>query len=110
MWAATNNYNSLGKVGPHYERPEYRPPREADPERSPAAGAREQGDRRTLSTQNTLVAPKTAAPQPTGKLSLDSARDLTANTCSLIQSLPPQSTTREPHGWLPSSLMAPTYA
>jgi hypothetical protein len=110
MLVATNNYNSLGRIGPHYERPEYPPPRETDSEKNPA-GASERGDRRTLSTRNTDAAPKkAAAPQPTGRLTLDLARRLTAGTCGLIQNLPPQSTTREPHAWLPSSLMTPVYA
>lgn len=109
MWVTANNYNSLGKIGPHYERPEYRPPQETDTEKKPAADPAARGDRRTLSTKNTDVAPKTAPSQPTGKLTLDLARGLTADTCGLIRDLPPQSTTREPHAWLPSSLLTPAY-
>lgn len=101
----------LGKLGPHYERPEYRPP-QTPPGNEDAAGRlkEQRGDRRTLSTRNTDVPLKTAAVLPTGKVTLDLARDITRATAGLIGRLAPQSTTQEPHAWLPSRLMTPVYA
>lgn len=102
-----NSYNSLGRLGPHYERPEYRPPeRNQD---LPEAAVR--GDRRTLSTKNTdAPLKKAAAPLPTGRLNLSSAHELTEATALLIQNLRPESTNQEPHQWLRSSLLSPVYA
>ncbi len=105
--AQHNSYNVLGRIGPHYERPEYRPP-ETGPEARPETAAR--GDRRTLSTRNTDVPAKKAPAPPTGKVNLASARELTGATAALIQKLAPHSTGREPHQWLRSGLLTPVYA
>ncbi len=109
MQVTINSYNMLGKIGPHYERPEYRPPQPAPSDDDPAGRLKERGDRRTLSNRNTDIPPKTAAPAPAGKVTLDLARDLTRATAGLIDRLAPRSTTQEPHAWLPSRLMTPTY-
>lgn len=101
-------YNSLGRLGPWYERPEYRPPQ--GQETAPEAQAEARGDRRTLSVKNTDVPAKQAPIMPTGKVGLAGARELTASTAGLIQNLPPFSTGREPHAYLQASLMAPVYA
>ncbi len=103
-----HNYNTLGKLGPHYERPEYRPPEPPPAQtdgRSPAAEQR--GDRRTLSTKNTSV--KKNPIQPAGRLNLSEARSLVADTAALVRALPPQSTTREPHSRASFRLMTPIY-
>ncbi|UQZ88285.1 hypothetical protein C4J81_03305 [Deltaproteobacteria bacterium Smac51] len=102
-----NSYNSLGRIGPHYERPEYRPPEQNAPETQPETT---RGDRSTLSTRNTDVPVKKAVAMPTGKVNLAAAKDLTEATASLIQGLTPESTSQEPHMWLRSSLMTPVYA
>lgn len=110
MLVSNSNYNTLGKVGPHYERPEYRPPERpaADVDgRSQAPSQR--GDRSTLSTRNTDAAAKKTAAMPTGKLNLSAAQSLVEDTADLIRALPPQSTSHEPHGRVPSSLMTPLY-
>lgn len=108
MQIAQNSYNSLGKLGPYYERPEYRPP-ERNQETRPEIAPR--GDRRTLSTKNTdAPLKKAAAPLPTGKLNLAAAHELTESTVLLIQRLHPESTNQEPHQWLRSSLLRPVYA
>jgi len=111
MQISNSNYNGLGKIGPHYERPEYRPPEQPaagnDGGQSPASGPR--GDRSTLSVKNTDVAAKKTAALPTGRLNLAGAQNLVQATAGLIRELPPQSTTREPHVRVPSSLMAPIY-
>ena len=102
-----NNYNVLGKIGPHYERPEYSPPAKDDNEGKPL---RSQGDRQTLSRKNTDVPIKTAPALPSGKTTLETARQLTLATAGLIQNLPPLSTTHEPHTKVTTSLMTPVYA
>lgn len=109
MNLVSNNYNSLGKLGPYYERPEYRPPaqNEASPQQHQP---RAQGDRSTLSVKNTEAPKKAAAPVVSGKINLDTARQLTAATAQLISQLPPFSTSDEPHSQLSSSLMTPVYA
>ena len=111
MLNAVNNYNVLGKVGPHYERPEYRPPApESGDQEAPSARA---GDRRTLSQKAQEGAEKSRpapAPLPTGKLNPASARNLVGALVTQITCLPPRSTDREPHTWLKGSLMTPVYA
>ena len=110
MLNAVNNYNVLGKVGPHYERPEYRPPAQESGEQE-ASSAR--ADRRTLSQKAKDGAEKSRpapAPPPTGKLNPASARNLVGALAAQITSLPPFSTDREPHTWLRGSLMTPVYA
>jgi len=103
-----SNYNTLGKVGPHYERPEYRPPVPSEAEGQ--APGRPEGDRSTLSSKKEgSVAVKKAAPLPTGKISLAAARELTGATAEMIAGLPPLSTTHEPHQRVSSSLMTPVY-
>lgn len=109
MQIANNNYNSLGKLGPHYERPEYRPPDKQPAGEGHSSASRPKGDRSTLSTKNTSVAPKQALTVPTGKLNLSAAESLVESTADLIRALPPQSTSRAPHLWAPSSMMTPVY-
>ncbi len=109
MQVANNNYNVLGKVGPHYERPEYRPPSQTDLENDNQGAGHTRPDRRTLSTRNTEAAPRKAVSLPSGKVTLDKAQELTAATCGLIGQLPPYSTSQEPHFRLPSRLMPSFY-
>jgi len=107
MLNAVNNYNVLGKLGPHYERPEYRPPSGENEERPPSARAE---DRRTLSGVKKEGTKKPApAPVPAAKLNLAGARNLVSALAAQISVLPPQSTDREPHTWLRTSLMTPVY-
>lgn len=106
----SNNYNALGRLGPHYERPEYRPPEKPATDESQDAGRGIRGDRRTLSTKNTDVPLKKAAVQvPTGRLNLDNAQGLVVSTAAMIRDLAPHSTDQAPHSYLPTSLMAPVY-
>ncbi len=105
----SNSYNSLGRVGPHYERPEYRPPEQPPTEdkQSPAGQAR--GDRRTLSTRNTDTPAKPVPALPAGRATLENIQSLTSATADLIRELTPQTTGQNPHRTLPTSLMAPIY-
>ena len=112
MQVSSTNYNPLGKIGPHYERPEYRPPENSadqSDQSSPSLG-RSRGDRSTLSVKNTDVPVKKALSLSTGKTSLGQARDLVSAVAAQILELPPLSTDLEPHRQLPSSLMTPVYA
>lgn len=111
MQVTTNNYNVLGKVGPHYERPEYRPPDQGAENAIQNGGARPQpkADRSTLSTKNSEAAPKRDITFSPARLNLDGARALVASTAGLIEELTPQST-ESPHLRLPQGLMRPTYA
>lgn len=112
MQIVTTNYNSLGKVGPHYERPEYRPPERSEPselDRRRSSAGSPKGDRRTLSTRNTDVPAKAAPALPGGKLNPESARELSAATAALIAELPPHSTGLDPHLRLAARLMNPVY-
>jgi hypothetical protein len=110
MLNAVNNYNVLGKLGPHYERAEYRPPAGESEDRPPSART---GDRRTLSdaSKNQAAAGKSKpAPAPVpARLNLAGARSLVSALAIQISLLPPQSTDREPHTWLRTSLMTPVY-
>lgn len=109
MQIANNSYNILGRLGPHYERPEYRPPEQNAPDTGTHNDATTRGDRSTLSVRNTDVPIKKAMAMPTGKINLATAQDLTEATAGLIEKLAPASTSQEPHVWLRSSLMTPVY-
>ncbi|MCL2029477.1 MAG: hypothetical protein FWG97_03595 [Deltaproteobacteria bacterium] len=109
MLNAVSNYNTLGKVGPHYERPEYRPPAGGNNEEQPARAA---GDRRTLTRSGPPTGRTDAKPAPApvpARLNLAGARNLAAALAAQISILPPQSTDREPHAWLRTSLLTPIY-
>ena len=108
MLAADSNYNSLGKLGPHYDRPEYRPPA-AGQEKRPAAAR--PGDRLSLRRPAPAepVSPAVPVPAANTRLNLTSAQALARDLAAQITSLPPHSTTREPHAWLRTSLLAPVY-
>ena len=106
----TNNYNPLGRLGSHYERPEYRPPQDSSVDGNHSSERQTPGDRSTLSTRNTTVPAKVAAPALViGKMSLEGAKNMTAITSEAIKNLSPLSTTQEPHNYLPTSLMTPIY-
>ena len=106
MLNAVNNYNVLGRLGPHYERPEYRPQSGPSDERD-AAQAR--GDRQTLSSKERGKKAPAPVPANPGRLNLASARNLARNLAAQIVRLPPHSTDREPHTWLRASLLTPVY-
>lgn len=111
MHLTTTNYNTLGRIGSHYERPEYRPPQEPVVNDSASRTQPEKVDRSTLSTKNTHAAAKSAPlTVPTGKLSLAAAKNLSLATSYLIDQLSPVSTSSGPHNYLPTSLMPSFYA
>ncbi|MDL2259453.1 hypothetical protein LJB99_01055 [Deltaproteobacteria bacterium OttesenSCG-928-K17] len=103
-----SSYNILGKIGPHYERPEYHPPRQQPTDGDGAAVALKT-DKKTLSTKNTDAPLKKSAPVVSARLNLDSARAMVASTCGLIKTISPQSTNEAPHQNLPTGLMTPIY-
>ena len=108
MLNAVNNYNPLGKIGPHYERPEYRPPAGGSEENQPSAART--GDRRTLSGKTGAEKKQFApVPVPAKLTNMAGARNLVAALAAQISILPPQSTDREPHTWLRSNLLTPIY-
>ena len=109
MQIVTNNYNALGKIGPHYDRPEYRPPEQPPVDENKPQPVPPQGDRRTLSTRNTDAPLKKAVSLSSARLSLDNAQTLVYSTAALIRNLPPHSTSQEPHLRLPTGLMTPVY-
>ena len=110
MNVQTNNYNPLGRLGSHYERPEYRPPQDPSVGSNLSPEHQTPGDRSTLSTRNTAVAAKAAPPvSVSGKMSLELAKSMTMATSESIRKLSPLSTTQEPHNYLPTSLMSPIY-
>ncbi|MDR0882449.1 MAG: hypothetical protein LBP55_07890 [Candidatus Adiutrix sp.] len=109
MQIAAHNYNALGKIGPHYDRPEYRPPEQPPVEENNPRPAPPRGDRRTLSTRNTDAPLKKAARPSSARLSLDTAQTLVYSTAALIRNLPPHRTSQEPHLGLPTGLMTPVY-
>jgi len=109
MFVSNNNYNVLGKIGPHYDRPEYRPPSQTDIENQKPGAQSSRSDRSTLSTKNTDVAPKKAVSVPTGKINLEQAQEMVAASSQMIRGLSPLSTTQEPHFRLPSRLMPSVY-
>ncbi|MDR1920626.1 MAG: hypothetical protein LBS31_02650 [Candidatus Adiutrix sp.] len=110
MQVAANSYNSLGRLGPHYERPEFRPPATAEQNGETPSRGMTRGDRSTLSVRNAAGSLKKAgAAAPAGKPNLEQVRVLIADTAGLIRNLAPYSTSHSPHAHLPQRLMTPVY-
>jgi hypothetical protein len=110
-----SNYNVLGKMGPIYQRPEYRPPQK-NPVETGGDGQVGKGDKKetrkdalTLSTKTKVKAVQKTEVQ--GKLNLQGVKDLTELTATDIASLSPKSVDGCPHKVIGGdALMYPTYA
>ncbi|MDR2367229.1 MAG: hypothetical protein LBF58_03830 [Deltaproteobacteria bacterium] len=117
---SNNNYNTLGRMGPIYPRPEYRPkyaPKD-NPEESKAgqdkvnvSGGR--GEKaKDRKGQKELTAQSRAQAQPAvpeGRLNLQTAKTLTKVTAEAIAGLPPDGRNQGPHAVQGLGLLAPRY-
>ena len=111
-----NNYNGLGRLGPIYPRPEYRPkgPAKEAPEGSQggaqdkvnvSGGKGQQGQAKDA--QKALAQAQRAVPD--GRLNLQSAKALTQLTAEAIAGLPPDGRGQSPHETQGLGLLAPRY-
>ncbi|MDR0620687.1 MAG: hypothetical protein LBJ61_02235 [Deltaproteobacteria bacterium] len=110
-----NNYNTLGRMGPIYPRPEYRPrnPAKDTPEET-KGGAQDKVDvsggkakkRQANEGQKTQKAQAAVAD---GRLNLQSAKALTQITAQAIAELPPEGRNQSPHAVQGLGLLAPRY-
>jgi hypothetical protein len=111
-----NNYNTLGRMGPIYPRPEYRPkgpPKENTEETK--GGAQDkvkltggQGDKAKAKAQKE----RGVQAQPVvaeGRLNLQSAKVLTQITAEAITQLPPDGRNQGPHSVKGTGLLSPRY-
>jgi hypothetical protein len=115
-----NAYNTLGRMGPLYPLPEYRPPQNA-PEQAPDGKAGEAGKgtegKGKVSSESLVLSQRlrrtSAAPasESPGKLNAQSAKELAGETASMITGLDPRSESgcphRKPQG---HGLLYPVYA
>jgi hypothetical protein len=91
MQVETNNYNILGRVGPHYPQPEYRPKNNSESGKATPEGAEQKSHSEKASTK-LLFSHSTE-----GRLNLQAAKALTAETALAISQLPPNGRNQGPH-------------
>ncbi|MDR2349087.1 MAG: hypothetical protein LBF41_00480 [Deltaproteobacteria bacterium] len=113
----SNNYNPLGRMGPLYQRPEYHPPKKNPAGTGADNGVKGEGDKKetpkdTLSLSQKIKGKETAKKQdPSQKMNLQAAKNLTAETCGEIAELSPGSTEGCPHKMLLGGVFVyPMYA
>jgi hypothetical protein len=120
---SNNNYNTLGRMGPIYPRPEYRPGSRSEspkPEnstsgffRSPKASSEDLNSGAQNGGQKTKDAVKAAVSlkNTEGRLNLVAAKSLTLETAEAISQLEPLECNSGPHSALEKTagLMAPRY-
>jgi hypothetical protein len=108
---SNNNYNTLGRMGPIYPRPEYRP--KSAPQESPGQDPGGGRDKVDVSQGHGGKAKAQKAHQAAalaeGRLSVNSAKALTASTAEAISRLPPQGVRQAPHAVQGLGLLAPRY-
>ncbi|MDR1085689.1 MAG: hypothetical protein LBP22_12775 [Deltaproteobacteria bacterium] len=92
----TVNYNPLGRLGPVYPRPEYRPQAGREDSRdTPAPAENEKNPLKVkISGQKTA---KAAPDQSESRLTLAMAQNLVQETSAAIAGLPPGATNSGPH-------------
>ena len=110
-----NNYNTLGRMGPLYPRPEYRPPQKNGPETG-AEGTVRGEDKKETQKEALVLSPNLKGKgirkaEVSGKLNLQGAKALVEETGGAIARLSPGSLEGCPHRVIDgSALMWPTYA
>ncbi len=110
MQISSTNYNVLGKIGPHYERPDFRPPEQNTTDGAGVGtGLDRTRDRQTISSQAPKSIVKKTTAEPTPKLNLTSAQELTLNTKELLAQTSAQISLTNVHNTLQTSLMKPVY-
>ncbi|MDR2339746.1 MAG: hypothetical protein LBF40_06415 [Deltaproteobacteria bacterium] len=114
-----NTYNTLGRVGPLYPRPEYRPPvKDPSGEGVSKDGSVKDGPGAKKAPSDSLILSdnlkrKNLAPKadPQAKLNLQLAKDLVSESAQGIKNLEPSATDGCPHGAITGEgLLYPTYA
>ncbi|MDR1051786.1 MAG: hypothetical protein LBP95_12090 [Deltaproteobacteria bacterium] len=113
---SNNNYNTMGRMGPVYPRPEYRPgPRPGQtPEETGGQGGRDKVDVSTNAGGRSgekarKVVPVQAPAAAEGRLNLAGAKTLTETTAAAIAGLSPGGLNQAPHNVAGLGLMAPRY-
>jgi hypothetical protein len=116
---SNNNYNTLGRMGPLYPRPEYRPRPNFDPSAEQSSGGGQ--DKVNVSANSKNKAKNQSQPQtqtlkavqssavPEGRLNLLNAKKLTEETALAISQLNPSGHNQSPHSVTGLGLMAPCY-
>ncbi|MDR2301159.1 MAG: hypothetical protein LBF38_03860 [Deltaproteobacteria bacterium] len=111
-----NNYNTLGKMGPIYPRPEYRPKNSTkdNPEET-QGGAKDKvnvsggkGEKGKAAKDQKAQA-QTQPALSDGRLNLQSAKILTQATAEAIANLPPEGRNQAPHTVKGLGLLPPRY-
>jgi uncharacterized protein (DUF39 family) len=111
-----NNYNVLGKMGPLYQRPEYRPPQKNTAETGgdgqvKGEGSKKETPKDSLTLSSNLKGKAVKKAEVQGKLNLQGVKNLVAETSADIAALSPNSVGGCPHRVIGGDvLMYPTYA
>ena len=113
-----SNYNTLGRMGPLYPRPEYRPPQKNAAElggdgsvKGEGADKKTQKEKEAVTLSASLKGKGAKKPEAPGKLTLQAAKGLVEETGAEIAALSPKSVNGCPHGAVDgSALMWPFYA
>jgi hypothetical protein len=92
MQVDTNNYNTLGRIGPHYPQPEYRPKGNSETGKTSQEGSSNRGKQPDLVAKERLLTISSE-----GRLNLQAVKALTAQTASAISQLPPEGRNQGPH-------------
>jgi hypothetical protein len=107
---SNNNYNTLGRMGPIYPRPEYRP--KSVPQESPGQDPGRERDKVDVSQGQGGKAKAQKAQASAlveGRLNVNAAKALTARTAEAISQLPPLGVRQAPHAVQGLGMMAPRY-
>jgi hypothetical protein len=117
MQIDSGNYNTLGRLGPVYPRPEYRP-KSPSKDTSGEAGesgrdkvdvANGKGEQSSTKARKDLKAQNRTQAVESGRLNLQSAKSLTLVTAEAISNLPPQGRNQAPHMTQGLGLLSPRY-
>ncbi|MDR3205376.1 MAG: hypothetical protein LBV23_11680 [Deltaproteobacteria bacterium] len=113
MQVENNNYNTLGRLGPLYPRPEYRPKNNAETGAERGGAKEEAGQREGLKLtlgQKSFKKAEAIKANRDERLTLSMAKSLTEETAQAITLLPPDGRRHAPHVTGPNmGLLIPTY-
>ncbi|MDR2198568.1 MAG: hypothetical protein LBR53_03755 [Deltaproteobacteria bacterium] len=112
-----NTYNTLGRVGPHYPRPEYRPPQKEVTEGQVRDGSvKGESERKKAPSESLILSGNLKAknlkarPETPVRLNLPAVRALVEETAWRITELPPKASYGCPHQKIiGDGLLYPTY-
>jgi hypothetical protein len=110
-----NIYNTTGRIGPLYPRPEYRPPSKELTE-DPSGEGRVKGEGKNSASESLILSDRLKRKNPVktesqGRLNVQAAKNLVLESAEGIKELSPRATTGCPHQKIQGDgLLYPIYA